>query len=104
MGSLPNSRDGELNFNFNRCAASPNIPDTSLGYEVDVGMNWKFLEGWTVRVILGFRQPGRWFDYACIDRSIPAWETGAAGNFFGQRPEKKIDRVTGGQCTFTFEF
>jgi hypothetical protein len=104
MGSFPNPRDGDLNFNFNRYPASPNIPDTSLGYEVDVGMNWKFLEGWTVSVVLGFWQPGRWFNYACIDRSIPAWEAGAAGNFFGTRPDKTIDPVTGGQCTITFEF
>ncbi len=103
-GNFPNRRDGDLDFNFNRIPASPNIPDTSLGYEFDVGMDWKVLEGWRVSTVVGFWQPGRWFNYACIDRSVPDWQNGVAGNLFGTRPDRRIDPVTGGQFTLTFEF
>lgn len=96
--------DGNVSFNINRYPASPNIPDTALGYEIDAGLDWKLLEGWTAGVLVGYWEPGKWFNYACVDRSVPGWETGNAGNFFGTRPGRTIDPVMGGQFYMVFGF
>lgn len=104
LGSFPTRPDGNLDFNFNRYPASPNIPDTALGYEIDAGFDWKLLEGWTASVLVAYWQPGKWFNYACIDRSVPGWQAGTAGNFFGTRPDRTIDSVIGGQFCLNFGF
>ncbi|MEW6350732.1 MAG: hypothetical protein AB1646_16850 [Thermodesulfobacteriota bacterium] len=96
--------DGNLSLVINRYPASPNIPDTSLGYEVNVGLDWGFLDGWTTSLIGGYWQPGKWFTYACVDRSVAGWETGTPGNFFGTRPNRKIDPVIGAAWSMTFAF
>ena len=85
FGAAP---DGNINIALNRYPASPNIPDTSVGYEIDLGFDWKLLEGLTGSVLVGYWQPGKWFSYACIDRSVPGWHTGVPGNFFGTRPDR----------------
>jgi hypothetical protein len=104
LGSFAATPDGNLDFNFNRYPDSPNIPDAALGYEIDVGFDWKLLEGWTASVLAAYWQPGKWFNYACIDRSVPGWQTGTAGNFFGTRPGRTIDPVIGGQFCLNFGF
>jgi len=63
--------DGNIDFTFNRYTASPNIPDRSLGYEIDTGFDWRLLEKWQIGMVFGYWQPGKWFNYACIDRSVP---------------------------------
>ncbi|MGO9568231.1 MAG: hypothetical protein ACLP5H_11885 [Desulfomonilaceae bacterium] len=103
-GNFPAAVDGNINFNFNRYAASPNIPDRGLGYEIDTGFDWKILDRWKIGMVLGYWQPGKWFNYACIDRSVPAWHTGTAGNLFGTRPDRTLDAVIGGEFSSTFEF
>lgn len=82
----------------------PNIPDTGLGWEVNTGVDWKLLEGWTAGVLVGYWQPGKWFSYACVDRSVPGWNAPAAGNFYGTRPGKHIDPIVAGQVTMSFAF
>lgn len=104
IGAFPNTIDGNVDFNLNRYANSPNIPDTALGYEIDFGLDWKLLDGWIASMVLGYWQPGKWFSYACIDRSVPGWEVGAPGNNFGTRPGRTIDPVFGGEFSLTFEF
>jgi len=96
--------DGNININLNRYATSPNIPDTSLGYEIDLGLDWKLLEGVTGGVFVGYWQPGKWFNYACIDRSVPGWHTGFAGNFFGARPDRTLDPIVGGNFYLKYDF
>ncbi len=99
-------KDGNLQL-FNRgsgAAGSPNIPDSALGFEIDAGLDWKLLEKWTLSVIAGYWQPGRWFNYACIDRSVPGWNVPVPGNFFGTRPDRGIDPIMGGKFIMTFEF
>jgi hypothetical protein len=97
------ANDGNLRFNVNGVPGSPNIPEKALGYEIDTGFEWKLLEGWSANVVLGYWQPGPWFSYACIDRSVPNWNLPGASNF-GTRPYKTIDPVIGGEFSFNFQF
>lgn len=104
LGNFPDTPDGNISFNINRYPTSPNIPDTALGYEINGSLEWKLLEGWTAGILVGYWQPGKWFNYACVDRSVPGWETGNAGNYFGTRPDRTIDPVIGGEFSMVFEF
>ena len=104
LGNFGNGPDGNVSFNINRYGTSPNIPDTALGYEVDAGLDWKFLEGMIGGFLVGYWQPGKWFNYACIDRSVPGWHTGVAGNNFGTRPNRSLDPIVGGNFYLKFEF
>ena len=103
-GNFPAPVDGNIDFNLNRYAASPNIPESGLGYEIDAGFDWKLLDRWKIGMVFGYWQPGKWFNYACIDRSVPAWHTGQAGNLFGTRPDRSLDAVIGGEFSSVFEF
>jgi hypothetical protein len=101
FGAIP---DGNVDFNINRYPNSPNIPDTALGYEIDAGLDWKLLEGWTAGVLVAYWQPGKWFNYACVDRSVPGWQSGNAANFFGTRPNRTIDPILGGYFSMMYSF
>jgi hypothetical protein len=104
LGNFGNTPDGNVSFNIGRYPTSPNIPDTALGYEVNAGLDWKFLEGMIGGFLVGYWQPGKWFNYACIDRSVPGWHTGLAGNNFGTRPNRSLDPIVGGNFYLKFEF
>ncbi len=54
--------------------ANPAIPDGNLGYELDWGFGWKLLEHYTLSATFGLWQPGKWFRYACVDRSVNNWK------------------------------
>ncbi|MGO9121087.1 MAG: hypothetical protein ACLQPD_26180 [Desulfomonilaceae bacterium] len=108
----PDNVDGNVHFNLNGntgnvlpLATPPNIPDTALGWEVDAGLDWALLEGFKTGVLVGYWQPGKWFSYACVDRSVPFWRTapGPANNW-GTRPDKTIDSIVAGQVTMTLSF
>ena len=103
-GAFANDPDGNVDINLNRYNTSPNIPDTALGYEVDLGFDWKLLEHWTFGVVYGYWQPGKWFSYACVDRSVPNWYQGTAGNNYGTRPDRTIDPIIGGSFNLTYDF
>ena len=66
--------------------------------------DWQLLEGFTVGFLAAYWQPGKWFNYACIDRSVPAWNVPTAANNFGTRPDKQIDPIFGSQVQMTFSF
>jgi hypothetical protein len=104
VGNFGNAPDGNVSFNINRYPTSPNIPDTALGYEINAGLDWKLLEGWTAGIVVGYWQPGKWFNYACADRSVPGWEAGTAANNFGTRPNRTIDPIIGGEFSLVFDF
>jgi hypothetical protein len=74
---------------------APSILDGSLGWEVDTGAEWQLLEGWTFRITLGYWQPGRWFNYACVDKTVPNWDVPSAANRFGISPDRAIAPVMG---------
>ena len=103
-GNFPAAVDGDIDFTFNRYTASPNIPNRSLGYEIDTGFDWRLLEGFNAGIVFAYWQPGKWFSYACVDRSVAGWQTGTAANLFGTRPGRSIDPVIGGLFTLTFSF
>ena len=44
--------------------STPYCPDGFIGWEANVGFDWKLLEGVTLRTRYAFWQPGHWFDYA----------------------------------------
>jgi hypothetical protein len=96
--------DGNVQFALNGAAGSPNIPDRSLGWEVTTGVDWQLLQGYAIGFLAAYWQPGKWFSYACIDRSIPRWNVPTAGNNWGTRPAKSIDPIFGGQFTMNFKF
>ncbi len=108
----PDNVDGNVHFNLNGntgnvlpLASPPNIPDTALGCEVNGGVDWQLLEGFTTGVLVGYWQPGKWFNYACVDRSVPNWRTApSAANNWGTRPDKTIDPIVAGQVTMTLSF
>jgi len=62
------------------------------------------LEGWTLSGVFAFWQPGKWFNYACIDRSVPGWNAPSPGNLYGVRPDRHIDAVIGGEVSMIFSF
>ena len=99
----PAAPTGNVAFAINGAAGSPNIPDRALGWEVDTGFDWKLLEGFTTNFTLAYWVPGKWFNYACIDRSVPAWNLAGAANF-GTRPDKTINPILGGQVNMIFSF
>jgi hypothetical protein len=76
---------------------TPTIPDGALGYEFDAGFDWKLLEGLTARCTLGYWVPGKWWSYACADKSVPNWGSysSTASPTFGTIPGKIIDPVFG---------
>lgn len=102
FAATPN--DGNLQWAINGAAGSPNIPDTALGWEVNLGADWQLLEGYTVGFLIGYWKPGRWFNYACIDRSVLNWNQPTPGNFWGTRPDRTIDPIVAGQFTMNFSF
>jgi hypothetical protein len=103
-GAFSRTPDGNIDLNLNRYPDSPNIPDASLGWEIMGRIDWKLLEQWLFTVNVAYWQPGAWFSYACIDRSVPGWETGTTANLFGTKPMKAIDPVIGGEFALRFDF
>jgi len=91
-------------------ANAPSIPDTNLGYEFGAGVDWKLLEGLLLNVSTAYWQPGQWFSWACVDKSVVNWATtaGALGNTnpasWGINPNKQIDPVFGIELKVTGEF
>jgi hypothetical protein len=102
--AVPSPPTGNIATDVNGAAGSPNIPDTALGYEIHVAADWQLLEGWVFSTVFSYWRPGKWFNYACIDRSVPGWDVPAAGNNFGTRPDRTIDPVIGGEFSMSVEF
>lgn len=88
---------------------APNIPDTYLGWEADLGLTWKLLEGLVVNSTVGYWQPGSWYKFACIDKSVAGWGVaGPAGSTnpadWGINPNRSIDPVWQWQVVVNGEF
>ncbi len=85
-------------------AQSRAIPDNALGYEIDAGFDWKLLEGYTVSVAMGYWVPGKWFNYACVDRAISNWANQSVAINFAANPNRTIDPVFGLDILLKAEF
>ncbi|MEW6533684.1 MAG: hypothetical protein AB1473_22840 [Thermodesulfobacteriota bacterium] len=84
--------------------AVPSIPDSNLGWEADFGVDWRLLEGFRVSGLFAYWDPGKWFNYACVDLGVPNWNVPTAGNNWGVNPGRKIDPVVGGYVSLIGEF
>ncbi|MGC8658403.1 MAG: hypothetical protein ACP5U1_04955 [Desulfomonilaceae bacterium] len=91
-----------LNFGYLRFRNSgsfndptPNIVERDLGWEFDIGMVWKLLENWRLYMRGAYWQPGKWFNYACIDKSVPNWDNPSPSNNYGINPNRTIDPIIG---------
>lgn len=84
-GEPPNSDPGNLN------SLAPSIPESDLGWEVMAGFNWELLEGWSLSVRASYWRPGKWFNCACVDKSVPDWTNPRPSNNWGIRPDRVID-------------
>ncbi len=71
----------------------PAIPDNDLGWEVDAGFDWKLLDSWTLNFVAAYWQPGSWFKYACVDKSIDGWNNPTSANSWGVNPDRAIDPI-----------
>jgi hypothetical protein len=61
------------------------VPDGHIGWEVNLGMDWKLLEGLTVRGRYAYWQPGNWFNYAyqaVMPGQVAGSQTLNSGNAF----------------------
>jgi opacity protein-like surface antigen len=104
---------------------APSIPDNNLGYEIGAGADWKLLENMTLHLLFAYWQPGNWFKYACIDKSLlgpadvagqlgglippgfvaPLATTGnAIGCGWGVNPNRSIDPVLAFNATLNVNF
>jgi hypothetical protein len=105
-GPVPGADTG-LAYTTNR---RPNIPDSNLGWEIDAGFDWKLLEGLNLNATFAYWQPGKWFNYACVDKSVIGWNTASANaagdpaNYFGIRPNRTIDAILAAEIMVVGEF
>jgi hypothetical protein len=75
--------------------SSPSIPENDLGWEGTLGLTWQLADKFFLDGRFTYWQPGRWFNYACIDRSVPAWNEPSPLNNWGVNPDRNIDPVYG---------
>lgn len=76
---------------------SPSIPDNALGWEVTTGVTWSLVDGWILDVSAAYWKPGKWFNYACVNKGVPSWNAipATAANLWGVSPDRNIDPVIG---------
>jgi hypothetical protein len=110
VGTIVIPAGTQVIFHDTTASGAPSIPDTNLGWEIDAGFDWKLLEGLTVNFSSAYWQPGQWFSWACVDKTIPGWATAAAatsGNnplLWHVNPNKQIDPIFGIELKVTGDF
>jgi hypothetical protein len=91
-----------VNTRNNRAVQIPNIPDSALGWEVTGGFDWNLLEGFSAGLRAAYWQPGKWFNYACVDKSLSAAALTAYP--WGVNPNRTIDPIVSATVTVSAEF
>ena len=82
-----------------------NVPNNNLGYEIDLGLQWKLLENLGLNTKLAVWQPGDWFKHAYIDYSSLNTITDPVSNTSVQiNPDRKIDPIFGFQMVLSIDF
>ncbi len=86
----------------------PNVPDNYLGWEANVGVNWKLLEGLTLNTQFAYWQPGDWFKEAYVDQGLTAGGAitigGGTQTTFFVTPNRGIDPLVGWQGSLVVDF
>jgi hypothetical protein len=84
---------------------APNILERDLGYEISGGIDWKLIEGYTLTARVAYWKPGGWFNYACVDRRQPNWDSApTASNMWGINPNREIDPIFGTRISLEMDF
>jgi hypothetical protein len=81
----------------------PNVPDNGLGWEANIGLNWKLLESLTFNAMYGYWRPGSWFSWAYTDFGSNATAT-VDGVAYPVNPNRNIDAIHGFQGSLLVEF
>jgi hypothetical protein len=84
-----------------------NVPDNNLGWEANVGIDWKLLEGLSWKIDFGYWQPGDWFKHAYVDLSLPTTIADGSGNnttAFSANPNRGLDPIMGFQTSLIVAF
>jgi hypothetical protein len=87
-------------------AVSSNVPDNNLGWEWDLGCNWKLLESMTFNFKFGYWKPGDWFKFAYMDLSTTNTITDPApgGGSVRVNPSRSIDPIIGTEFSLLVNF
>ena len=91
------TRSLSLNFNTRKDTSGnfpPAIPDNDLGWEFNLFIDWELFQNWQLSFTYGFWQPGKWFNYACIDKSVSGWNVLDTALDWGINPNREIDPVS----------
>jgi hypothetical protein len=90
----------------NFTAPSPSIPDNALGWEVGVGLDWKLFQSLSMSLTAAYWEPGAWFKFACVDRSVLGWNdaTGTRVAPWGVNPDRAIDGIFGLNYSLAINF
>jgi hypothetical protein len=85
---------------------APAIPDDALGLEIDAGFSWKILESYVIDGNFGIWWPGKWFNYACVDKSnVNGWFIASPANNWGVvNANRTIDPIFGTEISIKVEF
>ena len=86
----------------NQAVQIPNIPDTALGWEVTAGFDWQLLENFGLGLRTAYWQPGKWFNYACVDKSLAPGDLTASP--WGVNPNRSIDPIVSTTATLIADF
>ena len=74
-------------------------------YEIGGGIDWKLIEGYTLTARVAYWKPGGWFNYACVDRRQPNWDSApTASNMWGINPNREIDPIFGTCVAIQMDF
>lgn len=93
--SLNASGSVDYNIRGTYVTSSPSIPDNDLGWEATTGFTWQLGNCAYVDARFTYWQPGKWFNHACIDRSVTAWDTPGPFNNWGVNASRTIDPFFG---------
>ncbi len=89
---------------------APAIPDKSLGWEFGTGLSWQLVDSWTLGVRSSYWKPGKWFNFACIDRTVANWDGNGgttqltSANNWGTNPNREIEPIIATNCTLSLDF
>jgi hypothetical protein len=83
---------------------APNILERDLGHEIGGGVDWKLIEGYTLKARVAYWKPGGWFRYACVDRRQFHWDNPDANNLWGINFNREIDAIFGTRVSIDVNF